>query len=89
MAIKYVFKKTLTLYLGCLINQIFRRKALDTRANQMKPQRAVSYPDKIDRHQFGGGCQVMMAERGEKNDENVDDALQAQVLCKICQPQPD
>ena len=47
--------------------------ALDTRANQMKPQLAVSYPDKINRHQFGGDCQVMMAEGGEKCDENVVD----------------
>ena len=45
--------------------------ALDTRANQMKPQLAVSYPDKINRHQFGGDCQVMMAEGGEKSHENV------------------
>ena len=35
--------------------------ALDTRANQMKSQLAVSYPDKMNRHQFGGDCQVMMA----------------------------
>ena len=50
--------------------------ALDTRANQMKPQLAVSYPDKIDRHQFGGGRQVMIAERGDKSNENVvDEAL--------------
>ena len=47
--------------------------ALDTRANQMKPQLAVSYPDKINRHQFGGDCQVMMAEGGEKSQENVAD----------------
>ena len=47
--------------------------ALDTRANQMKPQLAVSFPDKINRHQFGGDCQVMMAEGGEKSDENVVD----------------
>ena len=47
--------------------------APDTRANQMKPQLAVSYPDKINRHQFGGDCQVMMAEGGEKSDENVVD----------------
>ena len=40
--------------------------ALDTRANQMKPQRAIGYPDKINWHQFGGDCQVMMAEGGEK-----------------------
>ena len=47
--------------------------ALDTRANQMKPQRALSYPDKIHQHQFGGDCQVMMAEGGEKTHENVVD----------------
>ena len=47
--------------------------ALDARANQMKPQLAVSYPDKINRHQFGGECQVMMAEGGERSDENVID----------------
>ena len=40
--------------------------ALDTRANQMKPQLAVSFPDKINQHQFGGDCQVMMAEGGER-----------------------
>ena len=34
--------------------------ALNTRANKIKPQ-----------HQFGVGCQVMMAEGGEKSDENV------------------
>ena len=38
---------------------------------KMKPQLAVSYPDKI--HRFGGGCQTMMAEGGEKSDENVVD----------------
>ena len=43
--------------------------ALDARANQMKPQLAISYPDKINRHQFCGDCQVMMAEGGEKSDE--------------------
>ena len=32
----------------------------------MKPQLAVRYPDKIHQHQFGGDCQVMMAEGGEK-----------------------
>ena len=47
--------------------------ALDTRASQMKPQLAVSYPDKINLHQFGGDCQVMMAEGGEKSNENVVD----------------
>ena len=46
--------------------------ALDTRANEMKPQLAVSYTDKINRHQFEGKCQVMMAEGGEKSDENVE-----------------
>ena len=40
-------------------------------ANQMKAQIAVSYPDKINQHQFGGDCQVMMAEGGEKSHENV------------------
>ena len=45
--------------------------ALDTRINQMKPQLAVSYPDRMNHHQFCGGCQVMMAEGGEKSDENV------------------
>ena len=35
----------------------------------MKPQLAISYPDKINRHQFCGDCQVMMAEGGEKSDE--------------------
>ena len=39
----------------------------------MKPQLAVSYLNKINRHQFGGDCQVMMAEGGEKSDENVVD----------------
>ena len=34
----------------------------------MKPQLAVSYPDKINRHQFGGDCHVLIAE-----DENVID----------------
>ena len=48
-------------------------RALNTRANQMKPQLGVSYPDKINRHQFGGDCQVMMDEGGEKSDENVVD----------------
>ena len=37
----------------------------------MKPQLAVGYPDKINWHQFSGGCQVMMAEGGEKSDKNV------------------
>ena len=37
----------------------------------MKAQLALSYPDKINQHQFGGDCQVIMAERGEKSDENV------------------
>ena len=41
--------------------------------NQMKPQLAVSYPDKINWHQFGGDCQVMMAEGGERSHENVVD----------------
>ena len=45
--------------------------ALDTRANQMKPQLALSYPDKINLYQFGGDCQVMMAEGGEKSDEDL------------------
>ena len=45
--------------------------ALDTRANQMKPQLAISFPDKINWHQFGGDCQVIMAEGGERSDENV------------------
>ena len=48
-------------------------RALDTRANQMKPLLAVSYPDKINRHRFGDDCQVMMAEGGEKSNENVVD----------------
>ena len=39
----------------------------------MKPQLAVSYPGKINRHQFGGDCQVTMAEGGEKCDQNVVD----------------
>ena len=39
----------------------------------MKPQLAVSYPNKINRHHFGGDCQVMMAEGVEKSDENVAD----------------
>ena len=39
----------------------------------MKPQLAVRYPDKIHQHQFGGDCQVMMAEGGEKSHENVVD----------------
>ena len=39
----------------------------------MKPQLAISYPDKINWHQFGCDCQVMMAEGGEKSDENVVD----------------
>ena len=39
----------------------------------MKPQLAVSFPDKMNQHQFGGGCQVMMAEGGEKSHENVVD----------------
>ena len=47
--------------------------AVNTRANQMKPQLAISYPDKINRHHFGGDCQVMMAEGGEKSHENVVD----------------
>ena len=47
--------------------------ALDTRANQIKPQLAFSYPDKINRRQFGGDCQVMMTEGGQKSDENVVD----------------
>ena len=47
--------------------------ALDTTANQKKPQLAVSYPDIISRHQFGGGCQVMMAEGGERSHEDVVD----------------
>ena len=51
----------------------FRDRALDTRANQMKPQHAVNYPDNMNRHQFGGDCQVMMAEGGEKSCENVVD----------------
>ena len=46
-------------------------RAVDTRANRMKPQLAVSSPDKMNGHQFGGDCQVMMAERGEKSHENV------------------
>ena len=41
--------------------------------NQMKPQLAFSYPDKINQHQFDGDFQVMMAEAGEKCDENVVD----------------
>ena len=45
--------------------------ALDTRANHMKPQLAVSYPDKMYRHRFGGDCQVMMTEGGMESDENV------------------
>ena len=48
-------------------------RALDKRANRMKPQLAVSFPDKINRHQFGGDCQVIMAEGGERSDENVVD----------------
>ena len=32
----------------------------------MKPQIAVSYPDKINRLQIGSDCQVMMAEEKEK-----------------------
>ena len=36
----------------------------------MKPQLAVSYPDKINQHQFGGDWQVMMTE-GEKPDEDA------------------
>ena len=48
-------------------------RSLDARGNQMKPQRAVSFPDTIYRHQFGGECQVMMAEGGEKSHENVAD----------------
>ena len=47
--------------------------ALDTRANQVKPQLAVSYLDKINLYQFGGDSQVMMAEGGEKRDENLVD----------------
>ena len=39
----------------------------------MKPQLAISYPDTSNRHQFGGGCQVKMAEGGEKCDETVVD----------------
>ena len=58
--------------------------ALDARAKQMKPQVAVSYPDKINQHQFGGDCQVMMAEGGEKSHENVVDedlVVKKQHLC--------
>ena len=40
---------------------------------QMELQLAVSYPDIINRHQFGDDCQVMMAEGGERNHENVVD----------------
>ena len=43
----------------------------------MKPQLAVSFPDKYNRHQFGGDCQVMMAEGGERSDENVVDIVGA------------
>ena len=39
----------------------------------MKSQLAISYPDKVNRDQFCGDCQVMMAEGGEKSDENVVD----------------
>ena len=46
---------------------------LSTRTNQMTPLLAVSYPDKANRHQFGGDCQVTMAEGGERSHENVVD----------------
>ena len=36
-----------------------------------KGQSAVSYPDKINGHQFGSDCKVMLTEGGEKSDENV------------------
>ena len=55
----------------CDMHAPWARKHL---ANQTEPQLAVIYPDKISRHQFGGDCQVMMAEGGEKShvvDENV------------------
>ena len=59
---------------ACTLSMLtFRDRALDTRANQTKPQHAVNYPDNMNRHQFGGDCQVMMAEGGEKSCENVVD----------------
>ena len=39
----------------------------------MKPLLDVSYPAKINQHQFGGDCQVMVAGGGEKSHENVVD----------------
>ena len=47
------------------------RQSPGYKANQMEPQLAVSYPDRMN--QFGGVCQVMMAVRGEKSDENMVD----------------
>ena len=58
---------------ACTLSMPHSERALDTRVNQMKPQLALSYPDKINQHQFSGGYQVMIAEGGEKNDENVVD----------------
>ena len=47
--------------------------AQDARANQMKPQLAICYPDRINRHQFCGDCKAIIAEGGEKSDEKGDE----------------
>ena len=67
--------KNLFVYMchACTLSMPTSDGALDTRANQVKPQLAISYPDKMNQHQLGGDCQVMMAEGGEKSHENVVD----------------
>ena len=65
-------KSTSTAWHAMNKKQIFCLHALwayQLLANQMKPQLAVSCPDKINWHQFGGDCQVMMTDGGEKRDE--------------------